>query len=141
MIDWGWLDPNRTTTTTHHATAPHHQLTTPTAHPSTLSLFRYGLGSIYFRQEKYELDEYHFGRALHINDQSSVRLFMPLFLHVFVCVLHINDQSSVSRSWVGGWGLCGHREMDTCMPCDVVYASALTPPPSPFPSHTSPPLP
>lgn len=34
---------------------------------------RYGLGSIYFRQEKYELAEYHFARALHINDQSSVR--------------------------------------------------------------------
>jgi tetratricopeptide (TPR) repeat protein len=32
----------------------------------------YGLGSIYFRQEKYELAEYHFRRALGINPASSV---------------------------------------------------------------------
>jgi tetratricopeptide (TPR) repeat protein len=33
---------------------------------------RYGLGTIYYRQEKYELAEYHFTRALSINRQSSV---------------------------------------------------------------------
>ena len=32
----------------------------------------YGLGAIYFRQEKYDLAEYHFSRALSINPQSSV---------------------------------------------------------------------
>lgn len=32
----------------------------------------YGLGTIYFRQEKYDLSEYHFRRALSINPQSSV---------------------------------------------------------------------
>ena len=32
----------------------------------------YGLGSIYYRQEKYELAEYHFRRALSINPSSSV---------------------------------------------------------------------
>lgn len=32
----------------------------------------YGLGSIYYRQERYELAEYHFRRALRINGASSV---------------------------------------------------------------------
>ena len=32
----------------------------------------YGLGSIYYRQERYELAEYHFKRALDINPSSSV---------------------------------------------------------------------
>lgn len=32
----------------------------------------YGLGAIYFRQEKFDLAEYHFQRALDINRQSSV---------------------------------------------------------------------
>jgi anaphase-promoting complex subunit 3 len=32
----------------------------------------YGLGSIYFRQERFELAEYHFRRALQINGESSV---------------------------------------------------------------------
>jgi len=32
----------------------------------------YGLGAIYFKQEKFGLAEYHFKRALDINCQSSV---------------------------------------------------------------------
>ena len=32
----------------------------------------YGLGTVYYRQEKYELSEYHFRHALSINDRSSV---------------------------------------------------------------------
>ena len=32
----------------------------------------YGLGAIYFRQEKHDIAEYHFRRALSINPQSSV---------------------------------------------------------------------
>uniref|UniRef100_A0A7S4N5K4 Uncharacterized protein n=1 Tax=Odontella aurita TaxID=265563 RepID=A0A7S4N5K4_9STRA len=32
----------------------------------------YGLGAIYYRQEKYDLAEYHFRRALSVNPQSSV---------------------------------------------------------------------
>lgn len=47
---------------------------------------RYGLGSIYFRQEKYELAEYHFARALAINDQSSVRGGV---LHLCINVVHL----------------------------------------------------
>lgn len=34
----------------------------------------YGLGAIYYRQEKYDLAEYHFQRAIDINPQSSVLL-------------------------------------------------------------------
>ena len=32
----------------------------------------YGLGTVYYRQEKYELSEYHFRHALSINSRSSV---------------------------------------------------------------------
>jgi anaphase-promoting complex subunit 3 len=32
----------------------------------------YGLGAIFFRQEKFELAEYHFRRAIAINPRSSV---------------------------------------------------------------------
>lgn len=34
----------------------------------------YGLGAIYYRQEKYDLAEYHFKKAISINPQSSVLL-------------------------------------------------------------------
>ena len=37
----------------------------------------YGLGTIYYRQEKYDLAEYHYRRALAINTQSSI-----LYCHV-----------------------------------------------------------
>ncbi len=43
---------------------------------------RYGLGNIYFRQEKYELSAYHFKRALAINDRSSVLYcYLSMALH------------------------------------------------------------
>jgi hypothetical protein len=46
---------------------------------------RYGLGIIYYRQEKYALAEYHFTRALSINGQSSV-------LHCYLgMVLQVRD--------------------------------------------------
>ena len=46
----------------------------------------YGLGAIYYRQEKFELAEYHFRRALSINAQSSV-------LHCYLgMVLHANKK-------------------------------------------------
>jgi anaphase-promoting complex subunit 3 len=42
----------------------------------------YGLGSIYYRQEKYELAEYHFRRALSINSSSSVlQCYLAMVLH------------------------------------------------------------
>lgn len=37
-------------------------------------LFRYGLGMIYYKQEKFSLAEMHFQKALDINPQSSVLL-------------------------------------------------------------------
>lgn len=41
----------------------------------------YGLGSIYYRQEKYELAEYHFRKALSINSASSVlKCFLSIVL-------------------------------------------------------------
>lgn len=46
----------------------------------------YGLASLYYRQERYELSEYHFRRALSINSASSV-LHCYLGKHV---VLHMN---------------------------------------------------
>lgn len=36
--------------------------------------FRYGLGMIYYKQEKFNLAEIHFKKALSINPQSSVLL-------------------------------------------------------------------
>jgi anaphase-promoting complex subunit 3 len=42
----------------------------------------YGLGSVYYRQEKYEMAEYHFRRALAINAVSSVlRCYLSMSLH------------------------------------------------------------
>ncbi|KAJ7557246.1 hypothetical protein O6H91_05G118700 [Diphasiastrum complanatum] len=42
----------------------------------------YGIGTIYFRQEKYELAEYHFRRALSINSRSSVlHCYLGMALH------------------------------------------------------------
>jgi anaphase-promoting complex subunit 3 len=42
----------------------------------------YGLGSVFFRQEKYEMAEYHFRRALAINSVSSVlRCYLCMSLH------------------------------------------------------------
>ena len=42
----------------------------------------YGLGSIYFRQEKHELAEFHFRRAISINPVSSVlKCYLSMVLH------------------------------------------------------------
>ena len=42
----------------------------------------YGLGSIYYRQEKYELAESHFRKALSINNSSSVlKCYLSIVLH------------------------------------------------------------
>lgn len=43
---------------------------------------RYGIGQIYLRQEKYELAENHFRRALTINPGSSVLMcYLGMALH------------------------------------------------------------
>jgi anaphase-promoting complex subunit 3 len=42
----------------------------------------YGMGNIYYRQEKYELAAYHFKRALTINSRSSVlHCYLGMVLH------------------------------------------------------------
>ncbi|KAH8052786.1 hypothetical protein JL722_9919 [Aureococcus anophagefferens] len=52
----------------------------------------YGLGAIYYRQEKYELAEYHFDRALCHNPTSSV-------LHCYLgMTLHANQKRSPSTT-------------------------------------------
>lgn len=65
---------------------------------------RYGLGTIYFRQEKYKLAEFHFRRALHINSRSSVLhcyLGMALhtlkvrFLSFFFCIVWVVPKLSL----------------------------------------------
>ncbi len=40
----------------------------------SVSYARYGLGMIYYKQEKFNLAEIHFKKALSINPQSSVLL-------------------------------------------------------------------
>jgi hypothetical protein len=43
---------------------------------------RFGMGHIYYRQEKYGMAEYHFRRALNINPRSSVlRCYLGMALH------------------------------------------------------------
>lgn len=50
-------------------------------HPQVLHC-RYGLGGIYYRQEKYDLAAYHFHRALRINPESSVLYcYLGMVLH------------------------------------------------------------
>ena len=45
----------------------------------------YGLGAIYFRQEKYDLAEYHFRKAISINSSSSVlQCYLGMVLHTQV---------------------------------------------------------
>lgn len=50
-------------------------LTSPLSRfPLHPSISRYGLGMIYYKQEKFNLAEIHFKKALSINPQSSVLL-------------------------------------------------------------------
>jgi len=54
----------------------------PASSFETPSRRRYGLGAIYYRQEKYELAEYHFDRALCHNPTSSVlHCYLGMTLH------------------------------------------------------------
>ena len=53
-----------------------------TFHSVDVANCRYGVGQIYFRQEKYEMAEYHFRRSLLINQRSSVlRCYVGVALH------------------------------------------------------------
>lgn len=55
----------------------------------------YGLGAIYIRQEKYDLAEYHFKRALTLNSQSSV-----LYCHLGM-VQHANGKPYEALNTLG----------------------------------------
>eukprot|EP01034_Spumella_vulgaris_P033364 gene33364-41173_t len=55
----------------------------------------YGLGSIYYRQERFELAEYHFKRALGLNAESSV-------LHCYLgMALHAQNTRAKSQEALG----------------------------------------
>lgn len=62
--------------------------------PELFLCCRYGLGMIYYKQEKFSLAEMHFQKALDINPQSSVLL------------CHIGVVSTWHLTWVGRrvWG-------------------------------------
>jgi len=63
----------------------------------------YGLGQIYLRQEKYELAENHFRRALHINPSSSVLLcYLGMSLHKLGRNAEALEQLQVRMHWEGG---------------------------------------
>jgi anaphase-promoting complex subunit 3 len=47
-------------------------------------MIRYGLGMIYFKQEKYELADFHFRKALEMNRSSTV-------LHSFVGMVSLHS--------------------------------------------------
>ena len=60
---------------------------------------RYGVGQIYFRQEKYEMAEYHFRRSLLINQRSSVlRCYVGVALHKIGRAQDALDQLQVQDS-------------------------------------------
>ena len=50
----------------------------------------YGLGYVYYRQEKYELAEYHFKRAAAINPQSSVLMLHIGLVRIRACACAYN---------------------------------------------------
>ena len=52
----------------------------------------YGLGTIYYRQEKYDLAEFHFRKALSINNCSSVlKCFLGMVLQAQANFQDINN--------------------------------------------------
>ena len=71
---------------------------------------RYGLGMVYYRQEKYPLAEYHFRKALAINPHSSilhcyvgvVACHPPPFScnHTPRCWQRMDEQKRPSRNWI-----------------------------------------
>lgn len=78
-------------------TPTHHTLAQP---PSPLGP-RFGMGHIYYRQEKYGMAEYHFRRALSINARSSVlRCYLGMALHK----LKRNAEALDMLGQVWGWG-------------------------------------
>ena len=57
------------------------------------SLYRYGLGNIYFRQEKFDFAEHHLRKALAINPCSS-----PLYCYLGMA-LHANSKPTQARDY------------------------------------------
>ena len=73
---------------------------------------RYGVGQIYFRQEKYEMAEYHFRRSLLINQRSSVlRCYVGSALHKIGRAQDALDQLQVGTSLHSAADLLLHHTM------------------------------
>ena len=54
--------------------------------------FRYGVGMIYYKQEKFDFAEVHFRKALHINPRSAALLCHIGVVSIFC---HVNDTSII----------------------------------------------
>ena len=87
----------------------------------------YGLGTIYFRQERLDLAEYHFRRASSINPSSSI---LKCYTSM---VLHAQNNSALSSSAAGeeegqaeGYNI--QREYEAY---DILYAASLEDPRNP----------
>lgn len=52
----------------------------------------YGLGVVYFRQERLDLAEYHFRRALTLNSASSVLACYLGMVCIYICCLNVFDR-------------------------------------------------
>jgi tetratricopeptide (TPR) repeat protein len=102
----------------------------------------YGLGSIYFRQEKYELAEYHFRTALSINPASSVlhcylgaclqlmyyaRIHPPLTKYLFVLIvgMALHAQNNVIKTTEALDVLTSAAQKDVDNPQVTIYQETL----------------
>ena len=63
----------------------------PTSLTAHIPISRYGLGNIYFRQEKFDFAEHHLRKALAINPCSS-----PLYCYLGMA-LHANSKPTQAR--------------------------------------------
>lgn len=64
---------------------------------------RFGMGHIYYRQEKYGMAEYHFRRALTINHRSSVlRCYLGMALHKLKRNHEALEMLGQVSKWLGG---------------------------------------
>ena len=77
------------------------------------------MGHIYYRQEKYGMAEYHFRRALSINDRSSVlRCYLGMALHKLKRNPEALDMLGQVGALVAAMALC----WGVCMfPCMCLY--------------------
>jgi len=85
-------------------------------------MLRFGMGHIYYRQEKFGMAEYHFRRALNINPRSSVlRCYLGMALHKLKRNAEALEMLHVSFS------LCAAHHVCCCrVNCAITRAGVLT---------------